>query len=219
VRVLIADDSALIRDGLSRLLPAHGIDLVASVGDAAGLISAVTDTRPDVALIDIRMPPTYTNEGITAATTIRDRFPGVGVLVLSQHTDADYALQLIRTNPAGCGYLLKDRITDIAILTDAIQRVGRGETVVDRELVELLLHRPVAKAKLSELTPREREVLELIAEGLTDRAIADRLWLTPKTIETHARHILSKLNLPADTSHNRRVLAVLTYLRERERPL
>jgi serine/threonine-protein kinase len=214
MRIVVADDSALIRDGLRQLLPAHGFEIAAAVADAPTLLEAIEQTQPDVALIDIRMPPSYTNEGIAAATTIRDRFPQVGVIVLSQHVDADYALALIKTYPTHCGYLLKDRITNIDILADAIHRVGRGETVIDPELVDLLFRRPSTKSRLHELTAREREVLALLAQGLTDRGISESLWLTPKTIETHIRHILAKLNLPTDTNHNRRVLAVLTYLRE-----
>jgi DNA-binding NarL/FixJ family response regulator len=214
MRIVVADDSALIRDGLEHLLPRHGFELAATAADVPALLRSVDHTRPDVALIDIRMPPSYTDEGITAARTIRERHPGIGVLVLSQHIDADYALNLITTSPTHSGYLLKDRITEIDILADAIRRVGRGETVIDTDLVELLLHRPATRTRLAELTGREREVLALVAEGLTDRAISERLWLTPKTIETHIRHILAKLNLPAGTDHNRRVLAVLTYLRE-----
>jgi serine/threonine-protein kinase len=213
MRVVLADDSALIRDGLQQLLPTHGIEITAAVADAGSLLEAIERAQPDVALIDIRMPPTYTSEGIAAAAAIRDRHPAVGVLVLSQHIDADYALALIKTHPTRCGYLLKDRVTNIDVLTDAIQRVGRGETMIDPELVELLLQRPASKSRLDNLTTREREVLALLAEGLTDRGISERLWLTPKTIETHVRHILAKLDLPSDTSYNRRVLAVLTYLR------
>ena len=217
MRVLIADDSALIRDGLRHLLPAHGYEIADAVADLPTLLQAVNDTRPDVALIDIRMPPTYTTEGITAATSIRDRFPSIGVIVLSQHIDADYALTLISNDPAHCGYLLKDRITDITILADAINRVSRGDTVIDPELVNLLLRRPATTSRLDDLTTREREVLALVAQGLTDRGISENLWLTPKTIETHIRHILAKLGLPVGTQHNRRVLAVLTYLREDKR--
>ncbi len=214
MRVLIADDSALIRDGLARLLPAYGFEVTGAVADRAALLAAVPSTHPDVALIDIRMPPTFTDEGITAATTIRDRFPDVGVIVLSQHVDADYALTLLRGDPIRTGYLLKDRVTDMSVLANAIRRIGRGETVIDPELVGLLLHRPQTKSRLDALTPREREVLALLAEGLTDRAIGERLWLTAKTVETHIRHILSKLGFAAGDQHNRRVLAVLTYLRE-----
>jgi DNA-binding NarL/FixJ family response regulator len=213
VRIVVADDSALIRDGLARLLPAHGHEIAATAADADALIESIGETMPDVALIDIRMPPDYTTEGIAAATTIRKRFPSVGVLVLSQHIDVDYALMLIRQNPDRTGYLLKDRITNIEILTDAIDRISHGQTVIDPELVALLLHRPATKSRLDELTARERQVLALIAEGLTDRGVGESLWLTPKTVETHVRHILAKLNLAPDTNHNRRVLAVLEYLR------
>ena len=160
------------------------------------------------------MPPTYTSEGIDAAIAVRDRFPHVGVLVLSQYVDPDYATSLIKTHPTRTGYLLKDRITEIEILAAAIRRVHDGQCVIDPELVELLLQRPATRSRLAELTAREREVLALLAEGLTDAGIAERLWLTRKTVETHIRHILSKLNLPNDASYNRRVLAVLTYLRE-----
>jgi DNA-binding NarL/FixJ family response regulator len=214
VRVVIADDSALIRDGLAQLLPAHGFEVAALAADASALLAAVDRTGPDVALIDIRMPPSYTSEGIEAANMIHDRHPDVGVIVLSQHVDADYALRLIRDDPARCGYLLKDRITTIGALSEAIRRVGDGETVIDPELVDLLLVRPALKTRIDQLTQREREVLALVAQGLTDRAISDALWLTPKTVETHVRHILAKLGLPVDPQHNRRVLAVLTYLRE-----
>jgi DNA-binding NarL/FixJ family response regulator len=214
MRILIADDSALIRDGLAHVLPAHGFEVAGSVADLPGLLAAVPAKQPDVALIDIRMPPTFTDEGITGARKVRSRFPSVGVLVLSQHIDADYALMLLKDDPVRTGYLLKDRVADMSILATAIQRVGRGETVVDPELVDLLLHRPRTRSRLDELTAREREILALLAEGLTDRGIGERLWLTPKTVETHVRHILGKLGLAADSLRNRRVLAVLAYLRE-----
>ncbi len=217
MRIVVADDSALIREGLRHLLPNHGIEIARTAADADELLEAVERTRPDVALVDIRMPPTYTIEGLAAAAAIQQRTPEVGVLVLSQHVEADYALELLRDAPAGCGYLLKERITEVSTLVEAIHRIGRGESVLDRELVALLLNRPARASRLSELSDREREVLELVAEGLTDRAIAERLWVTPKTIETHVRHILAKLSLPADSQHNRRVLAVLTYLRDGHR--
>jgi DNA-binding NarL/FixJ family response regulator len=217
VRIVVADDSILIREGLRHLLPTHGVEIAATAADADELLEAVERTRPDVALVDIRMPPTYTTEGLAAAAAIQQRTPEVGVLVLSQHVEADYALELLRHGPAGCGYLLKERITEVSTLVEAIQRIGRGESVLDRELVALLLNRPARASRLSELSEREREVLELVAEGLTDRAIAERLWVTPKTVETHVRHILAKLSLPADSQHNRRVLAVLTYLRDGHR--
>jgi DNA-binding NarL/FixJ family response regulator len=216
MRLVVADDLAIVRDGLSHLLAARGYEVVATARNADELLAAVDDTRPDVALIDIRMPPTHTTEGLVAASTIRDRMPEVGVLVLSQHVDADYALTLLREHPSRSGYLLKERITQVDTLLDAINRVACGETVVDRELVDLLLRRPAARDHLALLlTHREREVLGLVAEGLSDRAIAERLWLSIKTVETHVRHIMAKLDLPTDTQqHNRRVLAVLAYLRE-----
>jgi DNA-binding NarL/FixJ family response regulator len=214
MRLVIADDSALIRDGLRHALSAHGLEIAATASDSEQLLRTVEETRPDVALIDIRMPPSHTSEGLAAAAAIRAAMPEVGVLVLSQYVDADYALTLLRDHPARSGYLLKDRITQLDTLLDAIQRVDRGETVVDRELVDLLLNRPATSTRLERLSEREREVLALVAEGLTDRAIAQRLWLTPKTVETHVRHILAKLALPADNQHNRRVLAVLTYLHD-----
>jgi DNA-binding NarL/FixJ family response regulator len=212
MRLVIADDSALIRDGLRHALSARGLEVAATASDGEELVRAVEETRPEIALIDIRMPPTHTSEGLAAATAIRARMPQVGVLVLSQYVDPDYALSLLREHPAGTGYLLKDRITKLDTLLDAIERVGRGETVVDRELVELLLERPASRNRLEELSAREREVLALVAEGLTDRAIAERLWLTRKTVETHVRHILAKLALSEDSQHNRRVLAVLAFL-------
>lgn len=214
MRVVIADDSAIVRDGLRHLLDAHGYAVAATASDAASLLDAVEREQPDIALIDIRMPPEHSTEGLAAAATIRTHRPEVGILVLSQYVDADYALTLLREHPAACGYLLKDRITQTDTLLDAIDRVAAGETVVDRELVQLLLHRPSTKSRLDELSEREQTVLALLAEGLSDRAIAERLWLAPKTVETHVRHILAKLHLPADSHRNRRVLAVLTYLGE-----
>jgi DNA-binding NarL/FixJ family response regulator len=210
---VIADDSAVVRDGLRHALHAHGHDVVGTAADADGLLACIERERPHVALIDIRMPPTHTSEGLEAASTIRSRAPEVALLVLSQYVDADYALKLLRETPARSGYLLKDRITQLETLLDGIERVNQGETVVDPELVDLLLHRPSTESRLEELSERERTVLTLLAEGLSDRAIAARLWLTQKTVETHVRHILAKLALPPDVDHNRRVLAVLTFLR------
>jgi len=213
MRLVIADDSALVRDGLRHALQAHGHNVTATAADAEELLSVIQQAPPDVALVDIRMPPTHTTEGLRAAAQIRGENPDVAVLVLSQYVDADFALTLLRDSPAGSGYLLKDRITQLTVLTDAIERLARGETVIDPELVDLLLHRPATSCRLTDLTDREHEVLALVAEGLSDRAIAERLWLTQKTVETHVRHILAKLALPPDADHNRRVLAVLTYLR------
>ncbi|HJQ51288.1 MAG TPA: response regulator transcription factor [Gaiellaceae bacterium] len=213
MRLVIADDSAVVRDGLFHALETHGHDVVGTARDAVELLACVQRERPHVALVDIRMPPTHTSEGLDAASAIRKRAPDVALLVLSQYIDADYALTLLRESPARSGYLLKDRITELTTLLEAIERVAQGETVVDPELVELLLHRPATESRLAELSERERTVLALLAEGLSDRAIAARLWLTQKTVETHVRHILAKLALPPDADHNRRVLAVLTFLR------
>ncbi len=213
MRLVIADDSALVRDGLLHALSAHGHDVTGTAGNADELLEAVARTRPDAALIDIRMPPTHTSEGLRAAAAIREKSPETAVLVLSQYVDADYALTLLREHPARSGYLLKDRITQLTTLLDAIERVARGDTLVDPEIVDLLLHRPGASSRLADLTDREQTVLALVAEGLSDRAIAGRLWLTERTVETHIRHILAKLALPPDSDHNRRVLAVLTFLR------
>jgi DNA-binding NarL/FixJ family response regulator len=210
---VIADDSALVRDGLRHALQAHGHEVVGAVPDGNELLACVVRERPHVALVDIRMPPTHTSEGLQAAAEIRSRAPEVALLILSQYVEADYALTLLRDAPERSGYLLKDRITDLSMLLDAIERVARGESVVDPELVELLLHRPAAESRLADLSERERTVLELLAQGLSDRAIAARLWLTQKTVETHVRHILAKLGLPPDSDHNRRVLAVLAFLR------
>ncbi len=213
MRLVIADDSAVVRDGLLHALQAHGHEVVGTAANGAELLDCVQRERPQVALVDIRMPPTHTSEGLDAASTIRKRAPDVAVLVLSQYVDVDYALTLLRESPARSGYVLKDRVAELTTLLDAIERVARGETVVDPELVDLLLHRPATETRLAELSERERTVLGLLAEGLSDRAIAARLWLTQKTVETHVRHILAKLALPPDADHNRRVLAVLTFLR------
>src|SRR5262249_22683507 len=169
-----------VRDGLEHALSARGVEVAATASDGEELLRAVDEARPDLALIDIRMPPTHTNEGIAAAAAIRAEMPEVGVLVLSQYVDPDYALSLLREHPASSGYLLKDRVTQLDALLDAIERVARGETVVDRELVALLLERPASRSRLNALSDREREVLALVAEGLTDRAIAERLWLPRK---------------------------------------
>jgi DNA-binding NarL/FixJ family response regulator len=211
VRVAIADDSAIIREGLARVLAEAGMEVAGSAEDPEELLRLVEREQPDVAVVDIRMPPTGTDEGIVAAGEIRSRFPDVGVLVLSQHVETDFALRLLENREGGCGYLLKDRIRRIDELTDAIQRVARGEVVVDPELVQRLMAR--GRSPIGELTPREREVLALMTEGFTDRGIAERLWVTQKTVETHVVHIFRKLELPEGASHNRRVHAVLTFLR------
>jgi len=213
MRVVIAEDTALFRQGLARLLTEAGVAVVGEAVDGEVLLALVEELAPDVAIVDIRMPPTHTDEGLTAAAAIRRRHPRVGVLVLSQYVEASYALRLIDAGEGHCGYLLKDRVLDAGDLVAALQRVAAGETVVDPELVTQLLARPRAPDPLQELTEREREVLALMAEGLTDRGIAERLWVTPKTLETHVRHILRKLDLPSGAANNRRVHAVLAQLR------
>ena len=211
MRIVVADDSAIVRDGLTRMLSDVGMEMCGVVEDAEQLLLLVEHERPDLAIVDIRMPPTHTDEGLVAAAEIRKRFPQVGVLVLSQHIETEYALRLLEGKEGRCGYLLKDRVTRVDELTDAIRRVAAGDIVVDPELVESLMTR--AGSPVDTLTPREREVLALMAEGLTDRGIAQRLWLTPKTVETHVVHIFRKLDLPEGASYNRRVNAVLAFLR------
>jgi DNA-binding NarL/FixJ family response regulator len=213
VRVVIADDTALLRQGLARLLAEAGIEVCGQAADGSELLRLVEAELPDVAVVDIRMPPTQTDEGLVAATAIRERYPKVGVVVLSQYVDAEYALRLVDGDAGRCGYLLKDRVTDAQELIGALERVAAGEVVVDSELVDGLLARRHESDPLEGLTDREREVLRLMAEGLTDRGIAERLWVTPKTVETHVRHILRKLDIPSGTEHNRRVHAVLAQLR------
>ena len=214
MRVALADDATVLREGLARVLAEAGIEVAAQAGTPDDLLAAVARHRPDVAIVDIRMPPTWTDEGLTLATEIRRGFPDVGVLLLSQYIEADYALRLLATDTTSIGYLLKDRVLDIGDLVNALDRIASGETVVDAALVSQLLNRARSSSPLDELTPREREVLSLMAEGLTDRGIAERLFLTPNTVETHIRHIIAKLNLPATPTNNRRVQAVLTYLRQ-----
>jgi DNA-binding NarL/FixJ family response regulator len=213
VRVVLADDAAVLREGLARVLTGAGVEVVAQAGDADELLEAVEAQRPDVAVVDIRMPPTRTDEGLVAAERIAERYPRTGVLVLSQHVDAAYALRLLESGRGRTGYLLKDRMLDVADFVAALERIASGETVVDPALVAQLVGRRQEDDPLDELTVREREVLALMAEGLTDRGISERLYVTPKTIETHIGHIFGKLGIPATPAHNRRVHAVLAYLR------
>jgi DNA-binding NarL/FixJ family response regulator len=213
VRVALADDAVVLREGLARVLAEAGVEVQAQVGTADELLDAVDELRPDVAVVDIRMPPTWTNEGLAVAEEIRRRFDGVGVLVLSQYVEHEYALGLVENRTGGVGYLLKERVLDLDDLVAALRRVAAGETVVDPALVSQLLDRPAGDRRLERLTPREREVLALMAEGLTDRGIAERLYVTPNTVETHVRHVIGKLGLPATPADNRRVHAVLAYLR------
>jgi DNA-binding NarL/FixJ family response regulator len=213
VRVVLADDAVLIRDGIARVLAGAGIEVAAQVGSAEELLRIVEDVRPDVAVVDIRMPPTMRDEGLVAAEQIAERYPSVGVLVLSQYVETSYALRILDGGRGRTGYLLKDRVLDADDFVAALQRVAAGGTVVDPALVAQLVGRAREDDPLDELTAREREVLALMAQGLTDRGISQRLYVTPKTVETHIRHILGKLGIPATPAHNRRVHAVLTYLR------
>jgi DNA-binding NarL/FixJ family response regulator len=212
MRVVIADDSGIVRQGLVRLLVDEGIDVVADVDNAEDLITAVETFHPDVAIVDIRMPPTYSNEGLVAADQIRSEWPTTGVLILSQHVEATYAHRLMQSDVGGTGYLLKDRVLDAGQLADAVRRIGNGESVVDPDLVRDLIDNSERAGGLSSLTERERDVLELMARGMSDLGIAEQLFVSGKTIETHVRHILTKLDLPVNTAENRRVLAVITYL-------
>jgi DNA-binding NarL/FixJ family response regulator len=212
-RVAIAEDSLLVREGLGRILRDAGFEVVGAAANVEELLDLVERARPDVALVDIRLPPSYSDEGLRAAAEIRTRFPEVALLVLSQYVEAEYAVRLLEGSERRLGYLLKDRILDRVQLTDAITRVVGGGVVVDPSLVAQLLDRRRRADPLDELTAREREVLGLMAEGLTDRGIAQRLYVTPKTVETHVRHIFQKLNLPESALQNKRVRAVLTYLR------
>jgi len=213
MRVVIADDEALFRDGLARLLEDAGVDVPARVGSAEELLRRVAAIRPDVAIVDIRMPPTHTDEGLLAAQQILDAQPHVGVLVLSHYLDSHWAMRLLEHHPERCGYLLKDRVSDVAVLVDALARIDEGETVVDPTIVARLVRRPRDESPLHELSPRELEVLALIAEGHSNEGICKKLYLSPKTVETHVRHILLKLGIGEAADYHRRVLAVLAYLR------
>ena len=213
MRVVIAEDEALLREGLARLLADAGLDVASSVGDPAGLLRAVVSYEPDVAIVDIRMPPTHTDEGLVAAAEIHRAHPGTGVLVLSHHVDSAYAMRLLQEAPQRAGYLLKDRVADVAALLDAVHRVAAGECVVDPTIVSRLFAR---RRALDELSRRELEVLALVAEGRSNQAICDRLFLSTKTVEGHIRQIFLKLGLRDAPEDHRRVLAVLTYLRSRD---
>jgi len=213
MRVVIADDAPLVREGVARLLADNGVEVVDQMGDADALLRSVRDLHPDVALVDIRMPPTHTDEGLQAAREIRSSFPSTAVLVLSQHLEADYALQLVEAKPEGVGYLLKERVGRVEQLLDAVRRVSAGECVVDRAVVDDLLARRRRVDPLEELTPREREILALMAEGRSNQGICRTLWLSPKTVETHIRGAFAKLGIREAAEDNRRVLAVLAYLK------
>jgi DNA-binding NarL/FixJ family response regulator len=215
VRVILADDAVLVREGLARLLTDHGFEVIAQAATVEELLEQAGALRPDVAVIDIRMPPTYTNEGLVAAQQIRDRDPHTASLILSQYVDLDYALKLLESTDGGVGYLLKDRIVDVDEFANALRTVAAGGTIIEPTLVEELFATPRTADPLSELSAREREVLALMAEGRTDRGISEQLFITRKTVEAHVRSILRKLDLPNDAGENRRVHAVLAYLRPR----
>ena len=213
MRVVVADDVMLTREGIVRLLRDANIDVVGEAEDADGLLRHVRMTHPDVALVDIRMPPTHTDEGLVAAQSIRAEHPQVGVLLLTQYIEASYAMRLIEDHPERVGYLLKERVFDIATVVDALRRIVDGETVIDPTIVARLVGRRRRDDPISKLSDREREVLELIAEGLSNRAIAARLSVTERTVEAHTTQIFQKLGLPGSADQHRRVLAVLAFLR------
>jgi DNA-binding NarL/FixJ family response regulator len=213
VRLIVADDSVLIREGLSSVLREAGFDVVAQVGNAEDLLKAVSTERPDVCVVDIRMPPTHTTEGLVAALEIHTRHPGIGVLVLSQHVETHYAMQLLGGDAAGVGYLLKDRLSDISEVVEAIRHVAAGRSVIDPTVVSRLIGRRREADPIDALTERERNVLALMAEGRSNRAIGERLFLSPKTVEAHVSNIFSKLGIDGAPDDNRRILSVLAWLR------
>ena len=217
IRVALADDAVLLREGLARLLVEAGFEVVGQAGEALALLALVERSRPDVAVVDIRMPPTYRLEGLEAALELRRRHPGIGVLVLSQHLETSYALELLQDDGGGVGYLLKERVTDVGQLADAVRRVADGRSVVDQDVVAALLGRRRRHDPLGELTEREREVLALMAEGRSNPAIAAVLHLASKTVENHVGAVFRKLGLAERPDDHRRVLAVLTFLRNPSR--
>jgi DNA-binding NarL/FixJ family response regulator len=213
VRVALADDAVLLREGLARLLGEAGFEVVGLAADAEDLLALVERTRPDVAIVDIRMPPTHTDEGLRAAKVIRERWPAMGILVLSQHVNARYALELLSAGTDGVGYLLKERVSDLDELSASVNRVGQGGSVLDPKVVEELVgRRRQADNPVEHLTDREREVLALMAEGRSNRAIAERLFVTEHTVEKHVKNIFGSLLLPLSPDDHRRVLAVIAYL-------
>jgi DNA-binding NarL/FixJ family response regulator len=213
MRVVLADDSLLLREGVARLLSEAGLEVVAQAGDADDLLRKVGAHKPDVAIVDVKMPPTHTDEGLRAAAEIRERHPQVGVLVLSQYLEEGYALDLLSSSAERMGYLLNDRVADLDRFVDAVKRVGEGGSALDPEVVSRLLGRRRREDPLEELSPREREVLGLMAEGRSNHAIADALVVTERAVEKHVTSIFSKLGLPPTAEDHRRVLAVLTYLK------
>ncbi|HZO59591.1 MAG TPA: response regulator transcription factor [Solirubrobacterales bacterium] len=213
MRVVVADDSVLLREGIVRLLQDAGFDVVAQAGDAEDLMRKVSAHKPDVAVVDIRMPPTQSDDGLRAALEIRRRLPETGVLVLSQYLEEGYALELVSDSAEGTGYLLKDRVADVERFVDSVRRVGQGGSALDPEVVSHLLGRRRRDDPLAELTPREKEVLGLMAEGRSNQAIAEQLVVTERAVEKHVTSIFGKLRLAPAPEDHRRVLAVLTFLR------
>lgn len=213
MRVIVVDDSMLIREGLARLLEDVDVTVSHRLADADALEAIVASDPPDAVIIDIRLPPTFTDEGIRAGGRVRRTHPGVGVLLLSQHVEPGYALQLVEEFPAGSGYLLKDRISDIGVLLDALRRISAGELVIDPVLVARMVGRRRHADPLDRLSQRERDVLALVAEGLSNDAIASRLFITDRTVESHVTSVLHKLDIEYNGQGHRRVLAVLAYLR------
>ena len=213
MRVVLADDQLLLRAGVARLLEDAGMEVVAQAGDAEDLLRKVGAHKPDVAIVDVRMPPTHTDEGLRAAAVIRDRHPGVGVLVLSQYVEESYALELFGDGADGLGYLLKDRVADIDRFVESVRRVGEGGSALDPEVVGRLLGRRRRDDPLEPLSPREREVLQLMAEGRSNGGIAESLVVTERAVEKHITNVFNKLGLTPAAEDHRRVLAVLTFLR------
>ena len=213
MRVVVADDSVLLREGIVMLLESHGFDVVAQAGDAEDLVRKVGAHRPDVAIVDVRMPPTHTDDGLRAAIKLRARDPSLGVLVLSQYVEPAYVQALVAHTAEGLGYLLKDRVGDIDRFVDAVRRVGNGGSALDPEVVQHLMGRPAGQDALAPLSPRERETLELMAEGRTNHGIAGIFGVSERAVEKNVTGIFEKLGLQAAPDDHRRVLAVLTYLR------
>ena len=213
MRLVIADDEALLREGLARVLEDSGFEVVGRCGDAEALLRMVETHRPDVAIVDIRMPPGHGDDGLVAAQEILRRHPGVGVLVLSHYLDSRYAARLLEEVPAGAGYLLKDRVSEVAVVADALRRISQGDCVIDPTIVSRLVARKRAHGPLDVLTQREREVLALLAEGRSNGAIGEQLFLSRKTVDSYVSQIFTKLDLHESPEQNRRVLAVLTFLR------
>jgi DNA-binding NarL/FixJ family response regulator len=215
VRVVIAEDSVLLRDGLARMLSDHGHEIVGSVDDAVGLVQLVEAESPDLVVLDVRMPPTHTDEGIRAALELRARWPELALLVLSQYVEENYASELLSGDLRGIAYVLKDRVTDVGQFLETVERIGAGGTAIDPDVVSQLLARTRRQEPLSDLSPREREVLGLMAEGRTNAAIASELVITERAVEKHVKSIFQKLRLPPAETNHRRVLAVLRYLKAR----